>query len=86
MAGKSIARNFSQNTDCVVRYTRENPRTGHDAPDALETRALPFREEFYGQREAYDVPVPRAIPVYMSYLPWSRWRLDEAGFPVRATS
>ncbi|MFR7404104.1 MAG: DUF3365 domain-containing protein, partial [Coriobacteriaceae bacterium] len=52
VAGKSIALNFSRNTDCAVRYTRENPRTGPDAPDAFEAQALASfeagGEEFYG--------------------------------------
>ena len=40
VAGKSIALRFTQQTDCIIRYTRENPRTGSDAPDAFEAQAL----------------------------------------------
>ncbi len=40
VAAKSIARRFTNTTDCVIRYTRENPRTGTDAPDEFEAEAL----------------------------------------------
>lgn len=41
VAGKGIARRFTQTSDgYVIRYVRENPRTGSDAPDAFEQRAL----------------------------------------------
>ncbi|MEC4273613.1 DUF3365 domain-containing protein [Adlercreutzia sp. R25] len=91
VAGKSIARNFSQNTDCVVRYTRENPRTGPDAPDAFEAEALAHFEE--GETEYYDVVSVdgestfrylRAIPVKYGCLTCHgepAGELDETGFP-----
>lgn len=53
VAGKSIALRFTQETDCVIRYTREDPRTGSDEPDAFEAEALASFER--GAKEHYDV-------------------------------
>lgn len=96
VAGKSIARNFTQSTDCVVRYTRENPRTGPDAPDEFEAAALAaFRD---GARSTmpsppWTVPPPSATarPFPSSTAPPPAWRAGRRGwtrpvFPVRATS
>ncbi len=91
VAGKSIARNFTQNTDCVVRYTRENPRTGPDAPDAFEAEAL--RRFEAGETEYYGVVSMegestfrylRAIPIKYGCLTCHgepAGELDETGFP-----
>lgn len=91
VAAKSIARNFSQNTDCVVRYTRENPRTGSDAPDEFEAEALRRFES--GETEYYGVVsldgestfrYLRAIPVKYGCLTCHggpAGELDETGFP-----
>lgn len=91
VAGKSIARNFTQSTDCVVRYTRENPRTGPDAPDEFEAAALAaFRD---GAEEYYTVTTMdgastfrycKAIPVKHGCLTCHgepAGELDETGFP-----
>ena len=91
VAGKSIALNFSQSTDCVVRYTRENPRTGPDAPDDFEAEAL---ERFQGgETEYYGVASMdgesvfrylRAIPIKHGCLTCHgepAGELDETGFP-----
>lgn len=91
VAGKSIARNFTQSTDCVVRYTRENPRTGPDAPDEFEAAALAaFRD---GAEEYYAVTTMdgastfrycKAIPVKHGCLTCHgepAGELDETGFP-----
>ena len=40
LAGKSIARRFTDTTDYTIRYVRENPRSGNDAPDSFEASAL----------------------------------------------
>lgn len=53
VAGKSIALRFTQQTDCTIRYTRENPRTPTDAPDAFEAAALAAFEN--GESEYYEV-------------------------------
>ena len=91
VAGKSIALNFTRNTDCVVRYTRENPRTGPDAPDAFEAKALEAfgegAEEYYGVAEVDGESVfryLRAIPVKYGCLSCHgepAGELDETGFP-----
>lgn len=91
VAGKSIALNFSRNTDCAVRYTRENPRTGPDAPDAFEAQALASfeagGEEFYGIVDEEGVSTfryLRAIPIKHGCLTCHgepAGELDETGFP-----
>lgn len=92
VAGKSIARLFSQNTDCVIRYTRENPRTGPDVPDAFEQEALNQFEagetEFYGIEAGENgqsyFRYLRAIPVKHGCLTCHgepAGELDETGFP-----
>ncbi|MEC4295941.1 ATP-binding protein [Adlercreutzia shanghongiae] len=91
VAGKSIARIFTQNTDCVVRYTRENPRTGPDAPDAFEAEALERFEmgetEFYGVISLEGESTfryLRAIPIKNGCLTCHgepAGELDETGFP-----
>ncbi len=40
VAGKSIAKRFTDSTDYSIRYVRENPRSGTDAPDDFELSAL----------------------------------------------
>ena len=40
VAGKNIARRFSEQSDYSIRYVRNNPRSLDDEPDAFETRAL----------------------------------------------
>lgn len=91
VAGKSIARMFTQKTDCAVRYTRENPRTGSDAPDEFERAALTaFAQgdaEYYGVVSEDGVSVfryLRAIPVKHGCLTCHgepRGELDETGYP-----
>ena len=92
VAGKSIARLFSQNTDCVIRYTRENPRTGPDAPDIFEQEALDrFKAgetEFYGIEAGDDgqsyFRYLRAISIKHGCLTCHgepAGELDETGFP-----
>lgn len=53
VAGKSIALRFTQQTNCVIRYTRDDPRTGSDAPDSFELKALAAFKD--GAQEYYDV-------------------------------
>lgn len=91
VAGKSIALNFTRNTDCVVRYTRENPRTGPDAPDGFEAAALERFErgetEYYGVVDVDGVSTfryLRVIPVKYGCLSCHGepvGELDETGFP-----
>ncbi len=63
VAGKGIARRFTQTSDgYVIRYVRENPRTGADAPDGFEQRALNHftvggSSEYYEMSEANGAPV-----------------------------
>ncbi|WP_172623465.1 ATP-binding protein [Arabiibacter massiliensis] len=40
VAGKSIAKRFTDRTDYVIRYVREDPRSGTDEPDEFEQAAL----------------------------------------------
>ena len=41
VAGKGIAKRFTRQTDgYLIRYVRENPRSGTDVPDAFEAEAL----------------------------------------------
>lgn len=40
IAGKSVATLFSKNSDYSMRFTKVNPRNGHNAPDEYETTAL----------------------------------------------
>lgn len=91
VAGKSIALNFTRETDCVIRYTRENPRTGPDAPDEFESAALAAFEE--GETEYYTVTsyegrsafrYASAIPIKYGCLSCHgdpAGELDETGFP-----
>lgn len=91
VAGKSIALRFTQQTDCVIRYTRENPRTGTDAPDAFELEGLAAFEggaqEYYGVVEYEGSPAFRylsAIPIVAGCLSCHgdpAGELDETGFP-----
>lgn len=65
VAGKGIARRFTQTSDgYVIRYVRENPRTGTDAPDDFEQRALNHftvggSTEYYEMAELDGEPVLR---------------------------
>ncbi len=53
VAGKSIALRFTRNSDYVIRYARENPRSGTDEPDAFESKALEAFSQ-NGQSEYYE--------------------------------
>ena len=91
VAGKSIARNFTNKTGCIIRYTRENPRTGSDAPDEFELAALRSFEQ--GGTEYYGVSVyeGRSVFRYLSALPMKygcltchgepAGEIDETGYP-----
>ncbi|WP_302392187.1 ATP-binding protein [Eggerthella sinensis] len=91
VAGKSIALRFTQRTDCIIRYTRENPRTGSDAPDAFETQALAAfangEHEHYGVEEYEGEQVFRyasALEVEYGCLSCHgdpAGELDETGYP-----
>ncbi|MGV8083912.1 MAG: ATP-binding protein [Coriobacteriia bacterium] len=53
IAAKDIARRFMSSNDYVIRYVRENPRSGYDQPDEYESTALALfesgeAEEYYG--------------------------------------
>ncbi|WP_304425979.1 ATP-binding protein [uncultured Adlercreutzia sp.] len=71
VAGKGIARRFTQNADgYVIRYVRENPRTGSDAPDDFERRALNHftvggSTEYYEMAEMDGQPVFRYSSVLL---------------------
>lgn len=51
VAGKSIAKRFTDSTEYSIRYVRENPRSGTDVPDAFELEALQAFGQ--GEREYY---------------------------------
>lgn len=40
IAAKNVAKRFMQRTDYVIRYVRENPRSGTDVPDGFELDAI----------------------------------------------
>jgi signal transduction histidine kinase len=40
VAGKNIAQRFMRETDYIIRFVRERPRSSTDLPDAFETSAL----------------------------------------------
>lgn len=40
VAGKSIALRFTKSSDYIIRYARDNPRSGTDTPDVFESQAL----------------------------------------------
>lgn len=40
VAGKNIAKRFTDSTDYSIRYVRDNPRSGTDIPDEFEASAL----------------------------------------------
>lgn len=91
VAGKSIALRFTQQTDCVIRYTRENPRTGTDAPDSFEAEAL--AAFLRGEQELYCVAEyeGRQVFRYVSAISLKhgclschgepRGEFDETGYP-----
>lgn len=91
MAGKSIASRFTFRTDCVIRYTRDEPRTGSDAPDAFEKEALEAfaggAEEYYAVSEYDGQSVFRyvaAIEIVAGCLPCHgdpAGEVDETGYP-----
>lgn len=64
VAGKGIARRFTANADgYIVRYVREDPRTGTDTPDEFEQRALDrFKNE--GAQEYYEITEIDSQPVF----------------------
>lgn len=67
VAGKGIAKRFTRESDgYVIRYVRENPRSGTDEPDAFEAEALArFAEgaatEHYGMETFEGQPVFRYL-------------------------
>lgn len=67
VAGKGIAKRFTRNSEGYsIRYVRNNPRTGTDAPDELEAKALALFErgsadEFYAMSTQDGQPVFRYI-------------------------
>lgn len=65
VAGKSIARRFTSETGCVIRYVREDPRSATDEPDAFERLALAeFRSgltEYYAVTDYEEQPVFRYL-------------------------
>lgn len=67
VAGKGIAKRFTRESDgYVIRYVRENPRSGTDEPDAFEAEALVrFAEgtatEHYGMETFEGQPVFRYL-------------------------
>lgn len=84
VAGKSIARRFTGNAEgYAIRYVRENPRTGSDAPDEFEQKALdhfsahPESTEYYGAFNMDGRPVFR----YASVLAAKRNCLECHGSP-----
>lgn len=91
VAGKSIALRFTQKTDCIIRYTRENPRTGSDAPDSFEAEALAAFKK--GETERYEIGeyegeqvfrYASAIPIVYGCLQCHgtpEGELDETGYP-----
>ncbi len=52
IAAKNVAQRFMQRTDYVIRYVRENPRSGTDVPDAFELEAIAAWDD-RGQAEHY---------------------------------
>lgn len=40
VAAKDVAQRFMGKTDVIVRYVRDNPRSGTDVPDEFESRAI----------------------------------------------
>lgn len=63
VAGKGIARRFTQSSDgYVIRYVRENPRSGTDAPDEFERRAL-NHFAVGGSTEYYEITEYEGEPV-----------------------
>lgn len=63
VAGKGIARRFTQTSDgYVIRYVRENPRSGTDAPDEFERRAL-NHFTVGGSTEYYEITEYKGEPV-----------------------
>lgn len=63
VAGKGIARRFTQAADgYVIRYVRENPRSGTDVPDEFEQRAL-NHFSVGGSAEYYEVTAMDGTPV-----------------------
>lgn len=83
VAGKNIARRFTQSTDTTIRYTRFDPRTPTDAPDEFEARALVEFEagtatEYWGVDEYQGQQVFR----YLSNLEVKGGCLDCHGDPA----
>ncbi len=62
VAGKSIARRFTERTDYSIRYVRENPRSGTDEPDEFEGRALAAFEA--GGTECWEFTTLDGQPVF----------------------
>ena len=61
VAAKNIAQRFMRQSDYVIRYARENPRTAGDAPDDFEQAAIDaYRDD--GAREYYQVTAFNGSP------------------------
>ena len=54
IAAKNVARRFMRESDYIIRYARENPRSATDEPDEFEQRAIEAWRTT-GQTEYYDV-------------------------------
>lgn len=84
VAGKGIARRFTQNSEgYVIRYVREDPRAGTDVPDTLEAEAL-RRFEAGEASEHYEMTTFEGMPAfrYVSALTIKRNCLQCHGDPV----
>lgn len=53
VAAKGVAQRFMGKTDVIVRYVRDNPRSGTDWPDAFEAQAIAAWERD-GTAETYE--------------------------------
>ncbi len=71
IAAKNVAQRFMQRTDYVIRYVRENPRSGTDVPDAFELEAIAAwddggQEEYYAFTEFEGEPALRYSSVLLA--------------------
>jgi len=53
IAGKSVAKFFSQDSDYEISFTKFEPRNIYNTPDEYETEALHFLEQEYPARTSY---------------------------------